>query len=82
MELNTMTKEDLVSLFKEAMSEYAEAHPLSSEEVQWVRMAIKAEADRAALRKAIIEKSLAGLVWAALLTGGGWAIDYIASHWK
>ena len=82
MRIDTMTKEDLVILLKEAISEYAEAHPLSPDELQWVRMAIKAEADRAALRKAIIEKSLAGLVWVALLTGGGWLVDYVASHWK
>jgi len=82
MNVNTMTKEDLVYLLKEAISEYAIAHPLSAEEIEWVRMAIKAEADRAALRKAIIEKSLAGLVWAALLTAGGWLIEFVASHWK
>jgi hypothetical protein len=45
-------------------------------------MAIRSEADRAKLRKAIIEKSLAGLIWVALLTGGGWLVDYVASHWK
>jgi hypothetical protein len=82
MSIDRMTKEDLISLLKEAISEYAEAHPLSADETQWVRMAIKAEADRAKLRKAIIEKSLAGLVWVALLTGGGWLVDYVASHWK
>ena len=42
MELNSITKDELVSLLKEAMTEYAEAHPLSQEEVQWVRMAIQA----------------------------------------
>ena len=55
---------------------------ISNEEVQWVRMAIKAEADRAALRKAIIEKSLASLFWLAIVAAGGWAADYITAHWK
>ena len=82
MGLDSMTKEDLISLFKEAISEYAESHPLSTEEVQWVRMAIQAEAERARLRKAIIEKSLAGLVWVALLIAGGWLIEFVSSHWK
>ena len=82
MSLDTMTKADLVCLLKEAISEYAEAHPLSTEEIEWVRMAIKAEADRAKLRKAIIEKSLAGLVWSGLLICGGWLIEFVASHWK
>lgn len=82
MMLDTLTKEDLIALLKEAVSEYAQTHPLSSDEIEWVRMAIRSEADRAKLRKAIIEKSLAGLIWVALLTGGGWLVDYVASHWK
>jgi hypothetical protein len=82
MTLDTLTKEDLVALLKEVVSEYAQTHPLSSDEIEWVRMAIRSEADRAKLRKAIIEKSLAGLIWVALLTGGGWLVDYVASHWK
>ena len=82
MSIDRMTKEDLVALLKEAVSEYAQTHPLSSDEIEWVRMAIRSEADRAKLRKAIIEKSLAGLIWVALLTGGGWLVDYVASHWK
>jgi hypothetical protein len=82
MRIDTLTKEDLVILLKDAVSEYAQTHPLSADEIEWVRMAIRSEADRAKLRKAIIEKSLAGLVWVALLTGGGWLVDYITSHWK
>jgi hypothetical protein len=82
MSVDRMTKEDLISLLKEAVSEYAQTHPLSTEEIQWVRMAIKAEADRASLRKAIIEKSLAGLIWAGIIASGGWLIDIFVSHWK
>lgn len=82
MILDDQTKRELVLLLKEALVEAVEAHPLSDDEIQWVRMAIKAEADRASLRKAIIEKSLAGLVWAGLLAGGGWVIDFVASHWR
>ena len=77
-----MTKNELKSLLQEVIRDAVETHPLSDDEVMWVRMAIKAEADRAALRKAIIEKSLAGLVWAGLLTGGGYALDFFAKHWK
>jgi len=58
MSLDGMTKEDLVALLKEVVLEAVEAHPLSDEEVQWVRMAIEAEAKRAAFRKAVIEKHL------------------------
>jgi hypothetical protein len=36
------------------------------------------EADRAALRRAVIEKTLTALVWAALV----WAGTYIVNHWR
>jgi hypothetical protein len=45
-------------------------------------MAIQAEAERAELRKAIIHKSLAGLVWMVLAGTGAWAVDFFARHWK
>ena len=63
MQLDDQTKAELMALLKEAVLEAVEHHPLTDEEIQWVRMAIKAEAERAELRKAIIEKTLAGLVW-------------------
>ena len=77
-----MDKDELTALLREIVSEAVESHPLSNEEVQWVRMAIKAEADRAALRKAIIEKSLASLFWLAIVGAGGWIAEYVSAHWK
>ena len=82
MGIENMTKEDLVNLLREVLTEVVEAHPLSDEEIQWVRMAIKAESDRASLRKAIIEKSLSSLFWLGIVSAGGYIADYIASHWK
>ena len=67
---------------KHAVSEAVESHPLSPDEVHWVRMAIQAEAERAQYRKAIIEKSLAGLVWIGIIAVGSWLIDYVVAHWK
>jgi hypothetical protein len=67
MVLDDQTKQELVSLVKAAVSEAVEAHPLSPDEVHWVRMAIQAEANRATFRKAVIEKTLAGLAIAALV---------------
>lgn len=67
MVLDDQTREELVILVKTAVSEAVEAHPLSPDEVHWVRMAIQAEANRAAFRKAVIEKTLAGLAIAALV---------------
>ena len=77
-----MTKEELTELLREIVADAIESHPLTDEEVQWVRLAIKAESERAALRKAIIEKSLASLFWLAIVAAGGWIADYIAAHWK
>jgi hypothetical protein len=76
------TKIELIQLVKQAVNEAVESHPLSPDEVHWVRMAIQAEAERAELRKAIIQKSLAGLVWMALAGTGAWAVDFFARHWR
>ena len=82
MILDDQTRLELVQLVKSAVSEAVEAHPLSPDEVHWVRMAIQAEAERASLRKAIIEKSLSSLLWIGIVAAGGWFIDYFSSHWK
>lgn len=82
MILDDQTKIELVNLVKQAVNEAVESRPLSPEEVQWVRMAIQADAERAELRKAIIQKSLAGLAWMALAGTGAWAVDFFTSHWK
>lgn len=82
MTLDDQTRLELVQLVKHAVSEAVEAHPLSPDEVHWVRMAIQAEAKRAELREAIIHKSLAGLAWMALAGIGTWLVDFFVSHWK
>lgn len=82
MTLDDHTRQELVLLVKTAVNEAVQSHPLSSDEVHWVRMAIQAEAERAELRKAIINKSLAGLMWIAIVAAGGWFTDFFMSHWK
>ena len=82
MSLEGMSKDDLVELLKEVVQEAVESHPLSDEEIQWVRMAIAAEAQRAAFRKAVIEKTFIGLI-----SSGGLALlyyigDFIKLHWR
>jgi len=71
MTLDDQTRLELVQLVKQAVNEAVEQHPLSPEEVHWVRMAIQAEANRAAFRKAVIEKTLAGLALAAAIAVAG-----------
>ncbi len=53
---------------------------LDREEQQWVRNAIKAQNDMERLRKAIIEKTLAGLVWAAILGVVYLFVDFLRNH--
>ena len=82
MSLDAQTRLELIALVKNAVSEVVDQHPLSPDEVHWVRMAIQAEAERASLRKAIIEKSLAGLMWIGIVAAGGWLVDFVTSHWR
>jgi len=53
---------------------------LSEDEERWVKMAIQKEAQSIELRKAIIEKTLGGLVWAFIVGGGYILLDFLRSH--
>lgn len=53
---------------------------LTEEELQWVRMAIAAEAKKARFRDAVIEKSLTGLVWSGIVGFGYILIDFLKNH--
>ena len=53
---------------------------LNAEEQQWVKNAIKAQNDMERLRKAIIEKTLAGLVWAASIGVAYLFVDFLRNH--
>lgn len=75
-------RQELVALVTHAVETVVVNNRLSPDEIHWVRMAIQAEAERASLRKAIIEKSLAGLMWIAIVAAGGWLVDFVTSHWR
>jgi hypothetical protein len=74
------THEHLVDSIITALKVHYQPTCLTEQEQQWVRLAIKEQTDRASIRKAIIEKSLAGLVWAALVGLGYMFIDYLKAH--
>jgi hypothetical protein len=82
MALNQLDKEELVTLLKEVISEAVEQHPLSDDEVKWVRLAIEAEAKRAAFRKAVIEKTFIGLMSSAVIGLLMYGLDLFKTHWK
>ena len=82
VDIRSVSKQDILELIREALSEILVVTSLSQEEIQWVRIAIKADAQRVQLRKAVIEKSLAGLVWSGLVATGVYVANYVQTHWK
>jgi hypothetical protein len=82
MALAGLDKEELKLILKEVISETVEQHPLSDDEVKWVRLAIEAEAKKAAFRKAVIEKTFIGLISSGALALIYYAIDFVKLHWK
>ena len=80
--MESINKQELLELLKEVVAEVVEQHPLSDDEVQWVRLAIKEQARKAAFRQAVIDKTLLGLVSSGVL----WAIyqvfDLVKNHWR
>lgn len=72
------------ALVAEIICAINETHkPLTDEERQWVRLAIQREAQSIKLRQAIIQKTLGGLVWAAVVALGYLLLDYAKNHgWK
>ena len=53
---------------------------LTDEERQWVRLAIAAEARKIKFRDAVIEKSLAGLVWMGISGFLYIFVDFLKNH--
>ena len=82
MAINGIDKDELILLLKEVISEAVESHPLSDEEVQWVRMAIEAEAKRAAFRQAVIDKTFIGLMSSAAIGLVMYGIEFFRAHWR
>lgn len=82
MAFTELDKEELKTLLKEVITETVEQHPLTDQEIQWVRLAIESEARKAAFRKAVIEKTFVGLMSSAALGLVYYAVDFIKLHWK
>ena len=82
MSLDAITKDDLIILLKEVIAEVVESHPLSDDEVKWVRLAIQAEAKKAAFRQAVIDKTFIGLLSSGALGICYFIVDSIKTHWK
>ena len=76
-----MTPEDRAAFIADVAAAIKVSEPvLSPDEQQWVRMAIKKEAQSIALRQAMIEKSLTSLVWSGIVGLGYMLLTWAQSH--
>ena len=82
MALNGLDKDELKALLKEVITETVEQHPLSDDEIKWVRLAIQAEAKKAAFRQAVIDKTFIGLLSSGAIGLVYFFIDAVKNHWK
>lgn len=73
----------LRGMVREEITEAIKAHALTAEEREWLSLAMRREARREKVHQAIVEKSLAGLVWAGVVGLGVVFYEYIKAHgWK
>lgn len=79
MPLSAEERTELVQEFAHAMA-CANPTQLTDEERQWVRLAIEAEARKIKFRDAVIEKTVTGLVWMALVGIGYLFVDFLRNH--
>ena len=73
-------RDELIAAIAAACRPRSTDTQLTDDEQRWVRMAIKKEAQSIALRQAIIEKSLTGLVWAAIVGMGAIFLQWVTAH--
>lgn len=65
---------------REAVQESMPQNTLSADEHVWVKLAIQREAQMIAFRRAVIEKTLIGLVWAGIIGLGIVVREYLIAH--
>jgi len=75
-----MTPEDRAQLIDDITHAIKGATTLTEDEHRWVKMAIQKEAQAIELRRAIIEKTLTGLVWFALVGLGSAIVSWATQH--
>lgn len=76
-----MTPEERKQFIEEVAEVLRASTPqLTDEELQWVRLAIEAEARKIRFRDAVIEKTLGGLVWSAIVGMGYVMLDFLKNH--
>lgn len=83
VERREFMKETIETAVESAVKAAMPKTPLTDDEHRWIQLAIQSEAQSIAFRRAVIEKSLTGLVW-ALIVGIGMVLrEYFTAHgWK
>ena len=67
----------------EALTEFKVTHLPTDEEREYLRMALTREARRESLQRAIIDKTVTGLVWAGIAWVAVVFYEYLKAHgWK
>lgn len=74
------THEDLPEMISSAVAKHLEERALSPEQRQFLLMLIKREERRDALRKAVIEKTVTGLMWSLVVAAGVILREWFQSH--
>lgn len=72
--------ESMREIIREAVRAAMPKALLTDEEHGWVKLAIQREAQMSAFRRAVIEKSFIGLVWAGILGIGIMIREYAIAH--
>lgn len=71
----------LRDLIREAVREAMPQHEcLADDELSAVRLLIQREAQRVEFRRAVIEKTMLGLLWAGIVAAGLLVREYAVSH--
>lgn len=74
-----MTPDDRAQFIADIKAAFQDS-ALSQDEARWVKLAIHKQEQSIKLRQAVIEKTFAGLVWAAIIGLGYLIVDFAKGH--
>lgn len=83
--MNDSNDDALRELIRDAVRDAMPAHEcLADDELSAVRLLIRRETQRVGFRRAVIEKTLLGLLWAGIVAAGLLVREYMVAHgmWK
>lgn len=78
--MNPTERKELIRDIIQAIGESQTRDYPTDEELEYLRVLIKKEAQAARLREAIIEKTFVGLIWFLLVGLGGLIVSWLNQH--